>query len=825
MRKLLLLVIVAAMCVPCYGGILVYKTSTSATVFTGDVKEVQKDRGYLVLDVDFDTQTVNSAQQVTYGDAEQETTVVSVEFSTPTGFIVADYSGNDKDAILFGKATLTDIGLSGDETVAKSLKGSMLVGLGTADLGTGTYSAKLDTKMTKAANGVEDTIAEVVADIVASLEDKYEPITDSTPPDPTPMTWASEPNATGDTTITMTASTATDAATGPVEYRFTNTTIAGHNSDWQSGTTFIDTGLTPDTNYTYTVKARDSAAVPNETADSEARSATTLRTADTNAPEPNRMEWDVNGEPNGISATEITMTAALATDAQGINGYYFTCVNDGNFDSGWKSATTDSTNWTASTRTFIASGLNPVTSYIFTVKARDNSSSLNETEDSNQASATTLADATAPTPDPMTWATVPEANGATSIYMAATTATDDTNSATVEYSFEIVIGAANGGTSSGWISTAYYQDSGLDANTEFAYRVQARDASGNMTGFSSIETATTGLTIQMMIDNAVAARTADEPITVTVPTGTYTENLDFNEPNITLESASGNTTIQLVAEANGISINDTGCTVGGSSGHGFSILGASATTVALIDAGQDDTVISYCDLNTAGNATMGIRVDEANGVTIANNNFFDDGSGVYLGGGLVENISITDNTFTKTTDSNFVNIAISDANWVTISGNTADHGMAIQVGPNDTNMINLTISGNTFTLGGILLYEPSADACDANRLRDVNIIGNTFSAGSQNVALRIDDLDPNDVQWTSLLFTGNSILRTPGFGTYNVWNVSGSTRATLLAERNYWGADDGPTGAGCGTTGASVSTFVDFNPYWTTPTGTDANCP
>jgi hypothetical protein len=71
----------------------------------------------------------------------------------------------------------------------------------------------------------------------------------------------------------MQASTATDPS--GVEYYFTNTAGGGNDSGWQDATFYEDTGLTPETQYTYTVTARDKSANQNATAASTAESATT----------------------------------------------------------------------------------------------------------------------------------------------------------------------------------------------------------------------------------------------------------------------------------------------------------------------------------------------------------------------------------------------------------------------------------------------------------------------------------------------------------------------------------------------------------------------
>ncbi len=104
--------------------------------------------------------------------------------------------------------------------------------------------------------------------------DLHSPEPDFNAPTPNPMTWATVPTTAGSYAITMIATTATDA-TNPVRYYFECTNHGEANSTWQTSPTYLAQGLNPLTSYSFRVKARDSAAVPNETGWSSTLSATT----------------------------------------------------------------------------------------------------------------------------------------------------------------------------------------------------------------------------------------------------------------------------------------------------------------------------------------------------------------------------------------------------------------------------------------------------------------------------------------------------------------------------------------------------------------------
>jgi len=184
--------------------------------------------------------------------------------------------------------------------------------------------------------------------------------TDGTAPTPNPMTWASPPAATSSSSITMTATVATDAVSA-VQYNFQ--CLAGSSgctaSGWQSSNSYTANGLAASTLYTFNVIARDVAG--NQTSAAASLSATTQAPpGDFTPPNPNPMTWAIL--PAATSSSSITMTATVATDAVSAVQYNFQCLPSGNgcVNSGWQSS-----------NSYTANGLAASTLYTFNVIARD----------------------------------------------------------------------------------------------------------------------------------------------------------------------------------------------------------------------------------------------------------------------------------------------------------------------------------------------------------------------------------------------------------------------------------------------------------------------
>ncbi|RLK60928.1 fibronectin type III domain-containing protein [Actinokineospora cianjurensis] len=277
-------------------------------------------------------------------------------------------------------------------------------------------------------------------------------------------------------TARTTAAPDTQAPSAPTNLSVTGTTQSSVSLEWTAagdnvgvtgydvyrgttlaksvtGTTATVDGLSPDTEYSFTVKARDAAG--NVSPASAAATARTEAAPDTAAPT----------APGNLRATTVTQTSvALAWDAAadnvGVTGYEV-------FQGTTSVATTSGT-------TATINGLVADTPYTVTVKAHDAAGNV------SPASAA-LAVRTKPAPD--TTAPTAPANlrstgvTQTSVNLAWNAATDNVGVA----GYEVFEGATSVATSTGTSATI----TGLTADTEHTYTVKARDAAGNVSPASA----------------------------------------------------------------------------------------------------------------------------------------------------------------------------------------------------------------------------------------------------------------------------------------------------------------------------------------------------
>jgi len=216
-------------------------------------------------------------------------------------------------------------------------------------------------------------------------------------------------------------------------------------------------------------------------------------------PMPDPMTWAI--VPYALSSSQISMTADTSTHSNDVE-YYFECTAGGGNDSGWQNGTS-----------YINSGLIANNPYSYRVKAREKVGYIENSWSTEESATTDIdLDVNAPTPDPMSFASDPAANGSFTIEMTATVATDDI--AGVEYYFQCVTDANH---DSGWQVGTYYEVTGLNDNTLYTYKVKARDTSPNLN-----ETAWSDACLVTTVED-ITAPTPNPTTWATVPheTGPY----------------------------------------------------------------------------------------------------------------------------------------------------------------------------------------------------------------------------------------------------------------------------------------------------------------
>jgi chitodextrinase len=229
-----------------------------------------------------------------------------------------------------------------------------------------------------------------------------------------------------------------------------------------TSTSYSDTGLTPNTSYTYTVSAYDAAG--NTSAVSTSASATTLK--DTTPP----------SAPTGLAATQASQTQAsltwtASTDNVGVTGYNVYRSTTSGFTPG-----TGNKIGTSTTASYSDTGLS-IGTYYYIVTAYD--AAGNVSGNSNQA---TLVDKDITPPSVPTNLSATAAS-TSQINLSWTASTD--NVGVTGYK------VYRNGTQVGTATALTYNDTGLASGTLYRYTVSAYDAAGNTSAQSTAATATT----------------------------------------------------------------------------------------------------------------------------------------------------------------------------------------------------------------------------------------------------------------------------------------------------------------------------------------------
>jgi chitodextrinase len=189
--------------------------------------------------------------------------------------------------------------------------------------------------------------------------------------------------------------------------------------------------------------------------------------------------------PSGLSATaassaQINLSWTASTDNVGVTGYLLERCSGANCTTFAQIATPTAT-------TYSDTGLSASTSYRYRVRARD--AVPNYSGYSSTASATTQAGADTVAPSAPAGLTATPASS-TQINLSWTASTD--NVSVTGYLVERCAGASC--TTFAQIATpttTAYSDTGLSASTSYSYRVRARDAVPNYSGYSNTASATT----------------------------------------------------------------------------------------------------------------------------------------------------------------------------------------------------------------------------------------------------------------------------------------------------------------------------------------------
>lgn len=295
--------------------------------------------------------------------------------------------------------------------------------------------------------------------------------------------------------LTATAQTASDSASGlhSQSYWFDETSgnSGGSDStDWQSSTSWVDTGLSASTQYCYRIKARD--AVLNESAFSATSCQTTQAGADTTAP---AAVTDLATSNPTASTLRLTWIAPGDDNATGTAATYDIRYSTSNITEGnWASATQASGEPTpqaaGSSESFTVSGLSASTVYYFAVKTSDevpNTSAL-----SNVPSGTTSdqADTTPPT------ISLINSTNITSSGATITWTTNESADSQVEYGITSDYGSQTT-LDTNLVTSHSVSISSLSASTLYHYRVKSKDAASNLATSSdyTFTTASSSVTI------------------------------------------------------------------------------------------------------------------------------------------------------------------------------------------------------------------------------------------------------------------------------------------------------------------------------------------
>jgi chitodextrinase/dienelactone hydrolase len=314
---------------------------------------------------------------------------------------------------------------------------------------------------------------------------------------------------------------------------------------------FTDTGLSPSTAYSYTVKAVDSAG---SSASSNTATATTLTPPDTQAP----------SAPSGLSASNVTTTSLAlswnpSTDNVGVTSYDVYLGASRITSSFGPNAT--------------VSSLSPGTTYAFTVRALDGAGNVSQPSSALSVTTIPTSDLTPPSaPANLTWA----ADGLT-VTLTWSPSTDDVG----VVAYELFFGNFRLGSFTDTVLTLI----GFKPATPYVFTVKARDAAGNVSVASNQITVLLG--------------GGDEPSPPTAPTNLTATNVTSSSISLRWTASTDDVGVVvyqvLVGGSVAATVTTTSATISGlTAGTAYRI-----TAVALDAAGDVSAPSAALSVTTA----------------------------------------------------------------------------------------------------------------------------------------------------------------------------------------------------------------------------------
>lgn len=314
--------------------------------------------------------------------------------------------------------------------------------------------------------------------------------------------------------------------------------------------------------------------------------------------------------------------------------------------------------------------------------------------------------------------------------------------------------------------------------------------------------------------------------TVIVLPGTYEESPNINK-SLTLQSRDGRDVTNIVLQSGptylgSLTINGATVTVDGFTITGFDAVGSGlANSNILVETTPDDVTIKNNRIQV-GQIGSGANSDDGIGLLTTYNESED-----------VENLAVTDNIFEPVNSSgnrafyinpgvdhftftgneingNFTGTSYTQAKDGLVENNTVtgvgasgsrSRGLGAWGNPDPTTYGHTTFRGNNIsnTANGIIVAETVGAVVEGNTLNDndTGVLVTQFTALSfavTTIKVNLNNITGNDVSGVTNQIT------------------SGDVDGTC----NWWGAADGPSGAGPGS-GDSVSSNVDFDPWLIAP--------